>query len=343
MNIIQNQPKEGFPSSPNMKLYTWALSEWLKEILDLWWISQLPVNVVQDSHESSQQIIFVRHLESAYNDYKNWIESLPIYKEFLLEEDKDKKIKLAEQMIEQFQEKVWWDYRTHLSQNWHQQWEELSSYFAEYYHNNPWEFPRYIMVSPYLRTRLTSWYILKQIQWLDLNIDLLTKDYETLPDMICGSFWGEDVVLKFDDRIRERDFGTFNAPSFLRKFYNDLSNPSSSQNTNRTQRLWQDYFTNASFWWESQQNVNVRVKQFLESCSKKSIKQILVVSHHLAIIAAVQSVFSGSIYMYQALDTYRKPKNWSLTVFEQIKKTQKWRTDRIRVWSYNLQLSRLPV
>ena len=72
--------------------------------------------------------------------------------------------------------------------------------------------------------------------------------------------------------------------------------------------------------------------------SKDKHSQVLVVSHHLAIIAAVQSVFGGTFNTFFQLDKYWKPHNGSLTVLSQIPKTQSGQKNRIRVAGYNMML-----
>lgn len=79
-----------------------------------------------------------------------------------------------------------------------------------------------IVTSPYLRTRRTAHYFLKNIVGLDMDVDKLI-DEESIDDMILGSFQGKDVVLQLSDEVRERDHGSDVAPSYLRKYINSFS------------------------------------------------------------------------------------------------------------------------
>jgi hypothetical protein len=79
-----------------------------------------------------------------------------------------------------------------------------------------------IIVSPYLRTRITAYYFLKNIANLDMPIDKLI-DPASIDDMIVGSFQGKDIVLQLSDEVRERDHGSDVVPSYLRKYINSFS------------------------------------------------------------------------------------------------------------------------
>gem|GEM_PF-3030628 len=59
--------------------------------------------------------------------------------------------------------------------------------YAELIAEKPNLFPTRIYVSPYLRTKKTCHYMLKYVEGLDLDIDMLI-DQDNMTDMIIGKF-----------------------------------------------------------------------------------------------------------------------------------------------------------
>jgi broad specificity phosphatase PhoE len=172
---------------------------------------------LQKEFPETRNIIFVRHLESKYNEYKQLIKQDSIYIEFIQEQNREKKEQLAQKLLSNFFETVGIDYETDLSSVGHKQGEKIGKLYAKLIQQHPELFPDIIYVSPYLRTRLTANYLLKNIEGLKMNLDQLTKE-EQLQDLIIGKFYEKEFVLKIDERIRERDHGLNVSPSFLREF-----------------------------------------------------------------------------------------------------------------------------
>ena len=348
IRLEQKIPSPEFQAGPNMKLYPTALQDELFDLLDQDIVSNMSINTIFENMETTNNIIFVRHLESKYNEYKNKVIKTGNYKKFQEATNQEEKLKVAEQLLWEFFQEVWIDYATDISEEGKKQGEELGRNYAKLIAEKPALFPTRIYVSPYLRTKKTCHYMLKYVEWLDLDIDILI-DPDNMMDMVIGKFQWKEVILKMDDRIRERDHGKNIAPTFLKKTieWNNLENFGAEKLPYmQKQQLW--YYTNPA-WWESQVEVSQRIKSFLKSIKLKLMlweikeekdkhNQVLVVSHHLAIIAAVQSVFGWTFNTFFQLDKYWKPNNWSITILSQIPETQSGQKDRIRVWAYNMML-----
>ncbi len=140
-----------------------------------------------------------------------------------------------------------------------------------------------IVASPYLRTRLTAHYFLKNIVGLDMDVDKLI-DEESIDDMILGSFQGKDVVLQLSDEVRERDHGSDVAPSYLRKYINSFSE-FNSLSCLPGDDIEQMYYYTADGGGESQTQVNQRAKAHFKSLTSEDLhKDIMVFSHHLYVL-----------------------------------------------------------
>lgn len=335
MRLVPNLPSSEFTKSPNMKLYVWWLQQPLLDILDMEKFQQLPINIITDQIPETRHITFVRHLESKYNEYKELITSNPDYQEFMTTTNIDRKKELAQILLKDFFEQVGIDYETWLSQQWHQEWEILSKLYAKLIKSNPSLFPDLIYVSPYLRTRLTTHYMLKNIQWLDIDFEKMINE-DKLQDLIVWSFNGHDIAIKMDERIRERDHGANVAPSFIRNFwdwdkwFHDLLTKLQREKV---------YYHTAPAWWESQVQTNARAKEFLiRNFEKNQFWNILVVSHHLLMIWALLSIFGWSFQTFYKLNELRRPANGSFTFLSQIPQTEIWQENKFRVSAYNLSL-----
>jgi broad specificity phosphatase PhoE len=335
MRLVPNQPSQEFQSWPNMKLYVGGLQQPLLDILDKEKFQQLPITIINDQIPETRHVTFVRHLESKYNEYKQLIKSNPDYQEFMTTKNISRKKELAHTLLQHFFQEVGIDYETGLSQKGHEEGEQLSKLYAQLIKSNPNVFPDLIYVSPYIRTRKTLHYMLKNIQWLDMDFEKLINE-EKLQDLIVGSFNGKDISIKIDERIRERDHGSNVAPSFIRDFrdgergFHDL--------LTRRQKEKVYYFTSPAGG-ESQVETNARAKEFLiRNFEKNQFWNILVVSHHLTMLGALLSIFGGSFETFYNLNELRKPANGSFTFLSQIPKTEIGQEDKFRISGYNLSL-----
>jgi len=70
---------------------------------------------IWDTIPNAKTAIFVRHLESMYNQYKVLIRKTPEYKEFKSTTDLEKKAELAELLRSDFIKRVGSDYMTDIS------------------------------------------------------------------------------------------------------------------------------------------------------------------------------------------------------------------------------------
>lgn len=356
VKLIPSQPKESFFWSwskivdptfeskkflrasmyPNLKLYPWAMAPELLAVLDQEKFHWIDLRQIWDVVPNAKTAIFVRHLESMYNQYKVLIRKTTEYKEFKSTNDPVKKDELAEFLRSDFIKRVGSDYMTDISDLWHQQWALLGKLYAKLIEIYPDIFPTLILVSPYKRTRLTAYYMLKEVKWLDLDLEFLT-DFRDKRDMVIWSFNGKEIVLKFDNNIRERDHGREVAPSFLRDYFESKNNTSIDYLSDDDTDL-QHYFTIPN-WGESQVWVEQRIKVALNSIFSDPIhNNILVISHHLAILAALNNIFSWSYNTFYNLDKNWKPDNTSLTVLAQIPQTDSWQENKVRVAWYNMKL-----
>lgn len=329
-------PNKNFEPGPNMKLYPWALNKALFDALNKETFKWININQVWNIIPNCKNILFIRHLESMYNEYKRIIKKDSRYTKFQNTIDKEKKQELAIILLKEFREQVWLDFPTWISKIWHQQWEINWKLFAKLIANNSQLMPTLIIISPYFRTRLTAHYFLKYIKWLDLNIDKLI-DPNNRQDMIIWKFMWREIKIKLNDRVRERDHGSDVAPSYLRDYLETLS-PFSPKSFLSEDEWDIAYYYNAPTGWESQVQVNDRIKLALESMSRESDQNIAVFSHHIAILAVLNNIFAWAINTYFNLDKNWKPDNASITVVSQIKKTQSGQKNRFRVSAYNLKL-----
>lgn len=335
MRLVQNLPKETFNIWEQLKLYQGALQKPLTEILDNNGIDKFPIKILQKEFPETRNITFVRHLESKYNEYKQLIKQNPTYIKFIQEQDGEKKEKLAQELLSNFFETVGIDYETDLSSAGHQQGEKIWKLYAELIKQHPELFPDIIYVSPYLRTRLTANYLLKNIEGLEINLDQLTKE-EKLQDLIIGKFYEKEFALKIDERIRERDHGSNVSPSFLREFHQEKEGYRAYLGKMRNEQM--HYYT-APEGWESQVQTNARAKLFWKDLfEKEEYKNILVVSHHLTILGTLLSIMWGSFQTFYQLNEFWKPENGSFTILSEIPETDAGKENKFRIAWYNLSL-----
>jgi len=296
---------------------------------------QLPIHIVNEHIPETRCITFVRHLESTYNEYKQTISTNTDYQEFINTQDILRKKELAHKLLEDFFEQVGIDYETWLSQAGHTQWEQLSLSYAELIHNHPESFPDIIYVSPYIRTRWTLYYLLKNIQWLNMDFKELI-DEDKLKDLIIWSFNGRTICIKVDERIRERDHGSNVAPSFIRDFWDGEKWFHDLLTKKQREKIY--YYTSPAGG-ESQVYTNARAKDFLLRAHEKyKFKNILCVGHHLQILWSIQSISWWSFETFYTLNEMRRPENGSFTILSQIPKTETGSEDKFRISWYNLSL-----
>jgi broad specificity phosphatase PhoE len=251
------------------------------------------------------------------------------------ESDLQKKEQLAELLASDFFNTVWIDYETGLSETGHQQGEKIGKIYAQLINQYPTFFPDIIYISPYLRTRLTAYYFLKNIQGLTVEFEKLINE-DKLEDLIIGNFNGKDFSIKIDERIRERDHWSNIAPSFLREFKQEKDWYRKLLSEQQNEQV--HYFT-APEWGESQVQTNARAKLFWKDIfAKEEYKNILVFSHHLTIIGVLLSIFGGSFQTFYKLNELRRPENGSLTLLSQIPKTEQGSEHKFRISWYNLSL-----
>ncbi len=335
MCLVPNLPSAWFPKLDNIKLYVGWLHKPLFDILDMEKFQQLPVNIVDNKIPDTNRITFVRHLESKYNEYKETIKNDSHYQEFMTTKSIKRKNELVEVLMKDFFTKVGIDYKTWLSDTWHQEWNRLSYLYAELIQNNPELFPDLIYISPYVRTRLTAHYFLQNIKWLDIDFEKLINQSK-LKDLIIWSFLGKDITIKIDERIRERDHGSNIAPSFIRDYLDGKNNFHNMLTKEEREMMY--YYTSPA-WWESQAYTNARKHEFLKSVYEKNkFKNIWCFDHHLDILWGVQSISGWSFETFYKLNEMRRPKNGSLTVFSKVPKTQKGDENKFRIAGYNLSL-----
>jgi broad specificity phosphatase PhoE len=121
--------------------------------------------------------------------------------------------------------------------------------------------------------------------------------------------------------VRERDHGKDLAPQYLRDYF-ESRNPLTSFGSISEEEDDEIYYYTAPNGGESQEHVNQRIKHALDSLMSDYHKNTLVISHHLAVLGALNTIFSGTINTFHNLDNHRKPQNGSLTILSQIPQTQ---------------------
>ncbi|MCX6824435.1 MAG: hypothetical protein NT085_04910 [candidate division SR1 bacterium] len=346
MRLVPNLPKEGFPKLDNIKLYVGSLQKPLHDILDMETFQQLPANIINTKIPNTRHITFVRHLESKYNEYKELIKANPDYQEFMrihenvgtahdIKLKMERKKELAGILLEDFFKEVGIDYETGLSTAGHEQGKQLSPLYAQLIKENPTLFPDLMYISPYIRTRQTAHYFLKDIAGLDMDFDKLVNE-DMLKDLIVGSFNGKDIAIKIDERIRERDHGSNIAPSFIRDFWDGEKGFHHLLNKKQREKIY--YYTSPAGG-ESQVYTNARAKDFLSKIYEKvKYKNVWGFGHHLEILGGIQSISGGSFETFYKLNEMRRPANGSFTILSQIPKTEAGEEDKFRISGYNLSL-----
>lgn len=337
VTLKQQLPSENIqPMWPNFKLYTWALWKDLLSVVDQKGLWETVIPQITNFIEPKQQIVLVRHLESNYNAYKRDVVNTELYKIFDAELDPVKKKAFALALLDDFRKHVGVDYTTGVSPEWHIQWKMLGNHYASLIQQFPDIFPTRIVVSPYLRTRITAHFFLKSIVWLDMNVGMLI-DPKNVHDMIVGSFAGKDIVLQLSDDVRERDHGSGIAPLYLKKYMNNSSVFSVEWLPDEDSD--QLYYYTSDGGGESQTQVNMRAANHFDSLTNDvHHKQNLVFTHHLFVLWGINTIVKGTHRTFFNVNNHRRPQNGSMTVFSKLAKTDMGQTDKLRIAWYNLML-----
>ena len=95
-----------------MKLYTGGLQKPLLDILNKEKLKQLPITMVKDPIADTRRITFVRHLESKYNEYKEFLKQDSTHQEFLETSSRQRKEELVPILLKDFITEVGIDYET---------------------------------------------------------------------------------------------------------------------------------------------------------------------------------------------------------------------------------------
>lgn len=355
MKLIPSLPSESFVAWPNIKFYPGYLRDELLSLLDTDTLSQIPGKNIMHAPTNidKKQIphhFFVRHLESNYNAYKSGMTTNKLWLDFLAEEHPTKKQEKYVSLCEHFLENVDIDSRTGLSPVGHKHGEEMSLFYARFFKEHPELFPERIMVSPYYRTRLTLDYILRDVAWLDINLDFLHKHPEEgyfHPGMEVWAFHGKPVVIKFTESIRERDHGKMDAPW---RFAKEMDRFNSHQWVAQTMQKYmstllsdgqydEEHYYKASVWGESQTQVNIRAEKHMNDLKRLSEMTTLSVSHHLVGLGKILKTMWGGIYNFKNFDHNWKPANGSLSVIVKVPETDSGQSDKMRFAAYNLMPS----
>lgn len=315
MRLQPVQPQAEFyqTESPHIKLYTGALPQAIKDILDRDMMNEIKLTQVTDTIQPSKIFYLFRHFESNYNTYKKRIQENPLYKDFLQTNNEQEQIWLAKTLLQEFLADVKIDYHTPLSPGWIEQAEYYGKLYGELFSWSPELFPDKIMISPYTRTKHTAHALLKNLEWLDMDIDFLLKN-DDFSDMKVGTLQWKPLVITLNDEIRERDFGNMFGPWYIRDL---MKNDTLESPITHIEKEKSHYYT-STHGGESQFAVNERAKNFLHSITDNDrYKTRMLFTHHLFILWAIKNIFGGSFNTFYNLDMHRKPKNgWMTTLVE---------------------------
>lgn len=316
MRLTPILPQEAFyqTSSPHIKLYTGALPDALKQVLDYETMKQLRITQIHEPITPSKIFYLFRHFESNYNSYKTRIQETPLYKDFLNTSDEQEQIAIAQKLLHDFLQDVKIDYHTPLSPEWQNQAEKYGKLYGELFSSSPDLFPDKIMISPYTRTKHTAHALLKHLSGLDMDIDFLLRE-DDFTDMKIGTLHGRPLVITLNDEIRERDFGNLFWPRYIR---NIAPQQQLTVSLNHLEQDKSHYYT-STYGGESQSAVNERVRNaFNAMLDNKKYKTRMLFTHHLFILGAIKNIFGGSFNTFSNLDTHRKPQNGCLTTLVEI-------------------------
>lgn len=230
-----------------------------------------------------QVLALIRHEQSAYNILKEAKQEDRDYQEFLKAYDQDWQSKRTRKLAQ----KIWQrfglecgDWNTKLTPMGHQHAHATGVILP-----NQIELPDTVFVSPYLRTR------------------------QTYDNLVRG--WPElgEVRLVVEDRLREQEHG-------LATVYNDWK---VFHALHPEQKLLRD--KDGSYYYRFPQGENVpdvieRMRSFIGTLTRDySEKRVLVVTHHLTILAFMAAIQRWDSQEFIQKDEQDKPPNGSLTVY----------------------------
>lgn len=352
LSLVPTLPSKDFVlDHDHMKFYLWSLPEELYNILDMDAVWQLPVKFSRENYSKVRTFTMIRHLESKYNEYKRKVRKTQEYKRFkeleellnwVLSDIKREELIaemniLAKAMLNEFVKEIGCDYSTDISQLGHKQGEELWQAYGKLIEMHPHLLSSMFIVSPYYRTRLTTYYLLKYIKWLDIDLEALINPKNT-KDIFIGGFNWKQIVIKLSDRVRERDHGKVVAPSFIRE-YLESNDPFSGIWMLGDDDLDQQRYYTAPNWGESQTHVNERIRSAVYSIlNDRSHDNFTCISHHLTILGCFTNTLWWAINTFLNLDTHWKPVNWWMSIFCEIPKTDSGQENKLRMWLYNAKL-----
>ena len=327
-------PDDSFSAGPNYKLYPGALPDAYRDILAHERIHDLPIYVESREYRGARTFTFVRHLESRFNEYKRTLATSDMFRRFVHETDPRERRALAFELRADYFRQVGVDYEVELSVEGHAQGEIYARAFREFFRAHGDLFPERIYVSPYRRTKQTAWYLLRDVEGLDIDFSILT-DETSYVDMAIGKYHGRTVIVSLSEDVREKEFGPNVGPGFLREFFERDADPMIPEYSLREHDL-RNYYT-APPGGESQVMVKYRIREMLRSMlDDRRYEHTWVISHHLAIIAAVQTVLSGTERMFFQFDRYWRPDNGSISVFVELPRVHTEDRQKLRIGAYNL-------
>ncbi len=352
MKFRQILPKEWFKTWENTVFYPWALSQETLWMIDENSFDQLPQWLKNINAQTLSEINwfdfeaikiheFKRHNRSAYNTYKAQTIGSERHNKYMAEEDPEVVKKMAEEYWREFVSSVNIDSLTDLSEEWHEQWRSFTPLVWKRINENPELMRDRIIISPHKRTRLTAYYDLKWIEWLDFDVDLLKLDpHETNHTWYFEwSFQGKPVEIVYLDDVIERSHWKIGLPWFIQQKLDAVTKPFEIQQLlSQEQRNIESYY-NWVNWWESNLQISARVRWYLRSLDRMTTKKrTRTYRHHLWIVNALNVIWKPNIFNFNNFNNYWKPENWSLTTFVKIPETVTWLKGRMRVAAYNLML-----
>jgi broad specificity phosphatase PhoE len=332
LKLIPVPQQTGFLREINYHLYPYSVALPFQHIFDIQDLQQLDMFVHTESYFGGQTHLILRHFESNYNLLKETFKQSQLYKDFLQETYAPKKKALCTALIANFISEVGVDYEVPLSENGKQTAQAVGKQLSAFYDQHPEVFPSYIVVSPYLRTRSSAYYLLESVKGLDIDLRLLTGEGRN--DRTIGTFRGKPVEINLEDQLRERDHGRDIAPNFLKPYLE--GDDQLFEMLPVLTRMKLEYYTSPRGG-ESQIAVNGRVNNFLQYLEQRARhQQTLIITHHLVINAILQYIFKGAFNTFYNFDTYWRPQNGSFTFITKFIKDPHRPKEKLRLAAYNL-------
>lgn len=169
---------------------------------------------------------------------------------------------------------------------------------------------------------MTAHYFLKCIDGLDLDIDFLL-DEKNYQDMVLGSFHGKDIVLQLRNDIRERSYGVHSIPTYLKKYFDDMSPLTSLSGLPRTYVDQLYYFTGDNHI-EAQTKMEERAWRYYDDMMriKPYYKRSYIFTHEQFILGSINVPFGGSYRTFSNFYNHWRPVNGSMTILAKLDRTQ---------------------